>query len=97
MDDETGAHTMLLKAPPGWATPKPESHPIVQEDVLLEGECIFGETRYRAPAYFCFPAGHIHPAVRTDTGFTMIVTFAGPFEVAYHEAAEPPSGAAGTA
>ena len=86
VDDETGAQTLLLKAPPGWCTPKPESHPNVQEDILLEGEAIFGETRYQAPAYFCFPADYIHPAVRTETGFTMIVTFSGPFAVEYHDA-----------
>jgi hypothetical protein len=73
-------------APPGWCTPQPESHPMVQEDVLLEGEAIFGETRYQAPAYFCFPANYVHPAVRTETGFTMIVTFSGPFAVEYHDA-----------
>lgn len=84
-DAETGAQTLLLKAPPGWHTPKPESHPNVQEDILLEGEAIFGETRYQAPAYFCFPANYIHPAVRTETGFTMIVTFSGPFAVEYHD------------
>lgn len=85
-DDVTGAHTVLFKAPPGWRTPRPESHPVVQEDILLEGEAIFGEIRYRAPAYFCFPAGYVHPAVRTETGFTMIVTFSGPFAVEYHDA-----------
>lgn len=85
IDDETGAQTMLLKAPPGWSTPKPESHTTVQEDILLEGEAIFGETRYQAPAYFCFPANYIHPAVRTETGFTMIVTFSGPFDVEYFD------------
>ena len=86
-DDETGAITLLLEAPVGWATPQPESHSVVQEDILLEGECVFGETRYRAPAYFCFPAHHVHPAVHTDTGFTMIVTFSGPFDVTYHPSA----------
>ena len=85
-DDDTGAQTLLFRAPPGWSTPKPESHPNVQEDILLEGELIFGETRYRAPAYFCFPADYIHPAVRTETGFTLIVTFSGPFAVEYHDA-----------
>ncbi len=84
-DDETGAQTLLLKAPPGWCTPQPESHPNVQEDILLECEVIFGETRYQAPAYFCFPANYVHPAARTETGFTMIVTFSGPFAVEYHD------------
>lgn len=85
VDAESGAQTMLFRAPPGWCTPQPESHPMLQEDVLLEGEAIFGEQRFRAPAYFCFPEGYVHPAVRTETGFTMIVTFGGAFAVDYHD------------
>ena len=73
-------------APPGWCTPQPELHPNVQEDILLEGEVVFGETRYQAPAYFCFPANDVHPAARTETVFTMIVNCSGPFAVEYHDA-----------
>jgi hypothetical protein len=91
LDEETGAHTMLFKAPPGWSTPKPESHTVQQEDLLLDGECTFGERRLTAPAYLCFPAGYVHPAVRTDEGFTMLVTFSGPFDVEYHDD-YPPEG-----
>jgi hypothetical protein len=85
VDEATGAHTMLFKAPPGWATPKPESHTVQQEDLLLEGACTFGEKTLTAPAYLCFPEGYVHPAVHTDTGFTMLVTFSGTFDVTYHD------------
>lgn len=46
---------------------------------------MFGDKHLRAPAYLCFPEGYVHPTVRTDTGFTMLVTFSGPSEVSYHD------------
>lgn len=85
IDEQTGAHTMLFRAPPGWSTPRPESHTTQQEDVLLEGECTFGDRHLVAPAYLCFPEHYVHPPVSTETGFTMLVTFAGAFDVEYHD------------
>ena len=37
-DEETGASTTLVRLPPGWSTPGPEFHTVVQEDILLEGD-----------------------------------------------------------
>ena len=82
-DDETGATTTLIKTPPGWSTPQPEYHSVYQEDILLEGECYFGDKHLTAPAYLSFPPGFVHPVCRTETGCTMLVTLSGPFDITY--------------
>lgn len=83
-DPDTDASTLLVRLPPGWGTPAPESHAVLQEELLLEGEFTFGETTFRAPAFFSFPAGHVHGPARTATGALLLVTLSGPFDIRYH-------------
>lgn len=85
-DAETGASTTLLRLPPGWHTPGPEFHSVVQEDILLEGDISFGGKKFTAPAYFCFPANYVHQQARTENGALMMVTLSGPFDITYPEA-----------
>jgi len=82
-DDDTGASSLLIKEPPGWHTAAAEAHGALQEDILLEGDCWYAETHYEAPAYFCFPPGHFHGPMFTETGGLWLVTLDGPFDVRY--------------
>ena len=82
-DEESGASTTLLRLPPGWSTPGPEFHTVVQEDILLEGDISFDGREYTAPAYFCFPARHVHQRASTRNGALMMVTLSGPFDITY--------------
>lgn len=83
-DPETDASTLLVRLPAGWGTPGPESHSVLQEELLLEGEFTFGGTTFRAPAFFSFPAGHVHGPAHTATGALLLVTLSGPFDIKYH-------------
>ncbi len=84
-DETTGAMTLLIKEPPGWHTAAAESHQVLQEDILLEGDCWYGEEHYEGPTYFCFPPGHEHGPMFTETGALWMVTLSGEFDVAYSE------------
>ncbi len=85
-DPETGARTMLIKEPPGWHTAAAEAHSVFQEDILLEGDCWYGEEHHEGPTYFAFPPGHFHGPMFTETGALWLVTLSGPFDVRYDEA-----------
>jgi len=84
-DPDTGALSVLIKEPPGWHTAAAESHSVFQEDILLEGDCWYGETHYEGPTYFAFPAGHEHGPMFTETGALWLVTLSGPFDVSYSD------------
>lgn len=82
-DEATGAITLLIKLQAGWHTPARERHGCLQEDILIEGDCWYGDEHYEAPAYLCFPANTWHGPMRTDTGGVWIVTLDGPVTVEY--------------
>lgn len=82
-DPVDGAMTLLIKEPPGWYTAAAESHSVLQEDILLEGDCWYGEQHVEGPTYFCFPPGHSHGPMYTETGALWLVTLAGEFDVTY--------------
>ena len=82
-DSDTGAMSLLIKEPPGWHTAAAEQHSVLQEDILLEGDCWYGEEHFEGPTYFCFPPGHSHGPMFTETGALWLVTLAGPFDVTY--------------
>ncbi|MGY9072815.1 MAG: hypothetical protein ACKVHU_07695 [Acidimicrobiales bacterium] len=84
-DPDSGAMSVLIKEPPGWHTAAAESHSVMQEDILLEGDCWYGEQHYEGPTYFCFPAGHEHGPMFTETGALWLVTLTGDFDVSYGE------------
>lgn len=82
-DPGTGARSMLIKEPPGWHTAACEAHSVLQEDILLEGDCWYGEEHFEGPTYFCFPPEHFHGPMFTETGGLWLVTLSGPFDVRY--------------
>jgi len=84
-DPVSGARTMLIKEPPGWHTAACEAHGVLQEDILLEGDCWYGEDHFEGPTYFCFPPDHFHGPMFTETGALWLVTLSGPFDVRYGE------------
>ena len=84
-DENTGAISLLIKEPPGWHTAAAEAHSVNQEDILLEGDCWYGEEHFEGPTYFNFPAGHFHGPMYTETGALWLVTLTGPFDVSYSD------------
>jgi len=86
-DDATGAISLLIKEPPGWHTAAAEAHSVYQEDILLEGDCWYGEEHFEGPTYFSFPPGEFHGPMYTETGALWLVTLDGPFDVVYSDEA----------
>ncbi|MFT7597670.1 MAG: hypothetical protein ACI8TP_000590 [Acidimicrobiales bacterium] len=84
-DPETGATSLLIKEPPGWHTAAAEAHSVLQEDILLEGDCWYGEEHFEGPTYFCFPPDHFHGPMFTETGALWLVTLTGDFDVRYSD------------
>ena len=82
VDDETGASTILVKAPPGWETEAPELHSVLQEGYIVEGTYYNGEVELRAPAYFCLPPGTPHGPARSD-GHIVLSMLSGPLDITY--------------
>jgi hypothetical protein len=84
-DSTTGATSLLIKEPPGWHTAAAEAHSVYQEDILLEGDCWYGEQHFEGPTYFSFPPGHFHGPMYTETGALWLVTLSGAFDVSYSD------------
>ena len=82
VDDETGASTILVKAPPGWETEAPELHSVLQEGFVVEGTYYNGDVELRAPAYFCLPPGTPHGPARSD-GHIVLSLLSGPLDITY--------------
>ena len=82
VDDETGASTVLVKAPPGWSTVAPEVHNVLQEGFILEGTYHNGDVQLRAPAYFCLPPGTVHGPARSE-GHVVLSMLSGPLDITY--------------
>lgn len=83
-DPATGAVTMLLRVPAGWSTSGPESHSVLQEELLIEGDLTIGDARLRPGSYACFPPGLVHGPAHTDGGALVLVMLSGPFDITYH-------------
>jgi quercetin dioxygenase-like cupin family protein len=83
-DPETGASTALYRMPPGWQTSGPESHTVLQEELVLEGEITIGGVSLVPGSYACFPPGQVHGPAHTEDGVLMLVMLSGPFDITYH-------------
>ncbi len=88
LNPDTGARTTILKAPPGWFTPKPERHSVKQEGLLLEGAEVKGSKALKPLSYYCYPPGTIHGPAQSD-GHTALILLHGPFDIEYIDGAEP--------
>ena len=82
VDAETGASTVLVKAPAGWSTEAAEIHSVLQEGFVLEGVYHNGDVELRAPAYFCFPPGTVHGPARSE-GHVVLSMLSGPLDITY--------------
>lgn len=100
-DPVTGARTWLVKIGPGVQVPW-ESHSVVEEGYLLEGdyrlsECLPEGRRdgnYLPGGYFRRPAGWIHsgPDSGTEEGAVWLMRSPGKLDVTFHESCVPPAG-----
>ncbi len=82
VDPETGASTVLVKAPPGWSTSSAEVHSVLQEGFIVEGTYYNGDVELNAPAYFCLPPGTVHGPARSD-GHVVLSMLSGPLDITY--------------
>ena len=67
-DPVTGDQTWLINTPAGWSETKVETHPVVQEMVLLTGEIAGPEGLMRPGAYFWRPEDIRHGPFGSRTG-----------------------------
>ena len=56
-DPETGAYTLMARHDPGWSDPRLEAHETWEELILLEGDCLMGETGMVTSGSYIFRPG----------------------------------------
>ena len=98
-DPGTGARTWLVKIGPGVEVPW-ESHSVVEEGYLLEGEYRLSEClpegrkdgEYLPGGYFRRPANWVHsgPDSGTDGGAVWLMRSPGELDATFHDACRPP-------
>ena len=98
-DPGSGARTWLVKIGPGVQVPW-ESHSVVEEGYLLEGDYRLSECLpegrkdgdYLPGGYFRRPANWIHsgPDSGTDGGAVWLMRSPGALDATFHEACRPP-------
>ena len=72
-DPETGSHTRLVKADPGFDNGgKKLEHDFWEETYLLEGTCWHGDKLQEPGAYYCRPTHTEHGPFRTDDGYIIL-------------------------
>jgi len=73
IDPETGSHTRLVKADPGFdGKGKLLRHDFWEETYLIEGTCWHGEKLQTPGTYYCRPPGVVHGPFRTDDGYIIL-------------------------
>lgn len=82
-DPVTGATTVLIRLPPGWASDAPELHSCAQEELLLEGDLTLAGVELKPFSYLCFPAGEVHGPLSTRGGCVVLAWMDGPVDVEY--------------
>lgn len=100
VDPGSGARTWLVKIGPGVRVPW-ESHSVVEEGYLLEGDYRLAEClpegrkdgEYLPGGYFRRPAGWIHsgPDSGTESGAVWLIRSPGALDATFHEACTPPA------
>ncbi|MBN1316168.1 MAG: cupin domain-containing protein [Anaerolineales bacterium] len=68
-DPETGSHTRLIKATPGFENKNQGSHDFWEETYVLEGICWQGDKPQPAGTYCCYPPGLKHGPFRAVDGY----------------------------
>src|SRR2546421_12866556 len=59
-DPKTGASAILFKVPAGWTSQSPESHSVGQQQVVLKGSSVLGDTELRTGSYIYLPPYTVH-------------------------------------
>jgi hypothetical protein len=89
VDDETGAATMIVRYPPGWARSGPEHLTADEELVVLEGELELNGLVYAAPSYAFLPAGHVRRASGAPRGALVLAFYESEPRLVAGEASQP--------
>lgn len=82
-DPATGASTVLIRLPAGWASDAPEVHSCAQEELLLEGDLTLAGVELAPFSYLCFPAGEPHGPLSTRDGCLVLAWMDRPVDVVY--------------
>lgn len=72
IDEQEHMESYLLRIAPGAACPS-HSHTKTEECLVMEGEMIIGEARFRAGDYHAAPAKIPHLPIRSETGVLLFV------------------------
>lgn len=72
IDEQEGAESFLLRIEPGASCPS-HSHTKTEECLVMEGEMIIGEARFRAGDYHAAPPDVPHLPITSETGVLLYV------------------------
>lgn len=75
LDEETGASSLLLYYPPGWARDEAEHLTADEELFVLDGELVIAGRRYPQYAYAHLPAGYVRDSQAAPDGATVLCFF----------------------
>ncbi len=74
-DEETGATSLLVRYPSGWARTAPEALAAEEEIFVLEGSLTLDGTVFAAGDYTCLPAGYPRRTAHSHDGATVLTFF----------------------
>jgi hypothetical protein len=88
IDPDSGDRSWIAASVPGWLGERAETHPTVEEALLLRGDCLLANVdgEMRAGDYFWRPGGVLHGPFATRNGMLFFFrTKGGDMVVDFHE------------
>ena len=74
-DSDTGACSLLVRYPPGWRQPEPQTLGTDEEFFVLGGALQVGDARYGARTYAHLPAGYTRAPMAARDGAVVLTFF----------------------
>jgi hypothetical protein len=88
-DDETGACSLLLRVPPGFALPAPQALAADEEFLVLDGDIALDGTRFGPYGYAHLPAGFRRDTLASERGAVLLAFFSAAPQPAAEAAFDP--------
>ncbi len=76
-DPTTGARTLLVRFPPGFARPAPGGYDVDEDFLVLAGELSMNGHRFRAGHWVDVPAGTVRARTESAEGALAVAWFSG--------------------
>lgn len=88
-DDETGACSLLLRVPAGFALPAPQALAADEEFLVLDGDIALDGTRFGPYGYAHLPAGFRRDTLASERGAVLLAFFSAAPQPAAEAAFDP--------